>query len=192
MSTLKLFVCYLQYFVSSAHNLTIYRSRNLSFSIMKTGPSLPDHFLFLKYVRFLFLIGSSEPSTQPVSVKLSTLSTALPSSLPLIRKPVSIRAADRHSAESRPHRSRLSFPADAAAAPAPTAARKLMSELTYPSEERAAPSEAYSTAPHRSSAAAQMPHAAKARARKEKFHELFCVSDKKTLPIRTQKHPRPI
>ena len=182
MSTLKLFVRYLQYFVLSALILTIYRSRNLSFSIMKTAPSLPDHFLFLKCARFLFLIGSIEPSTQPVSVKLSTLSTALPSSLPLIRKPVSSRIADRQSAQSRPFMIRPSFCAAAAAAPAPTAERKLMSELAYPSEERAAPSDAYRTVPHRRSAAAQTAHAAKARARKEKSLAFFPDSDTKTPP----------
>ena len=182
MSTLKLFVCYLQYFVLSALILTIYRSRNLSFSIMKTGPFHPDHFLFLKCARFLFLIGSIEPSTQPVSVKLSTLSTALPSSLPPIRKPVSSRVADRQSAQSRPFMIRPSFCAAAAAAPAPTAERKLMSELAYPREESPAPSDAYRTVPHRRSAAAQTLHAAKARTKKERSKDLFSVSDKKTPP----------
>ena len=162
--------------------MTIYRFQNLSFPIMKTSV-FPVHFLFTKCECFLLFVGSSEPSTQPVSVKLSALSTALPSSFPLIKKPVSIRMAERHAAERSPRRSRLSFPADAAAAPAPTAARRLMSELAYPREESPAPSEAYSTAPHRSSAAAQTLHAAKARAKKERSHELFSVSGKKTPPI---------
>ena len=182
MSTLKLFVCYLQYFVWQVFFSSIYRTSDLSFLIMKTLSRSPAYFLERKCARFRFLIGSREPSTHPVSVKLSTLRTALPSSFPLIRKPVSKRIAHRHIAAIRPRARRFSFSNDAAAAPAPTAARKLISELAYPRDDSAAPSDAYSTDPHRRSAAAQTVHAVKARSKKERSKDFFSVSDKKTPP----------
>ena len=110
------------------------------------------------------------------------LSTALPLSLPFIRKPINSKHAVKKKAQNKPVKRRCFRCFKPAAPPAATAARKLMIELSYPMVESFVPSLAYRIDAQASSAKAHTPHAASARANSDKSTRFLSCSDKKTPP----------
>ncbi len=109
--------------------------------------------------------GSSAPARHPEIVNPRTLMTAPRSGLPPARKPVSSKRIERKRALSNPVSNLCSRCPMTAAAPAPTAQRKLMIEDATPSRDREEILDVKSAAPQSSRAAAHTPHAARARSR---------------------------